>query len=56
MHYQLGLKIVFNVVDQEMHDGLRDAILNAFANDVEVGLDQTLCYLGQNINNSMHAL
>jgi hypothetical protein len=28
-----------------MHDGLGDAVLDALADDVEVGLDQALCKL-----------
>ena len=39
--HQLRLKIVFREVDQEMHDGLRDAVLDALANDVEIGFDQS---------------
>ena len=30
------LELVFNVVDEEMHNGLRHGVLNALAHDVKV--------------------
>ena len=41
MIYQFRLQIILDEVDQEMHDCLRNAVLNALPNDVEVRLDQT---------------
>ena len=40
--YQFRLKIVLDKVDQEMHDGLGNAVLDTFANDVEIGFYQSL--------------
>ncbi len=36
---QLRLEIVLDKVDEEMHDGLRNAVLNRLPDNVEVRLD-----------------
>ena len=40
---ELALEVVLDIVDEEVHDRFRDAVLDVFAYDQEVRPDQFLC-------------
>lgn len=41
MGNKLRLKVVFDKIDKEVHDRLGDAVLDRFANNIEIGFDET---------------